>query len=415
MSRLRTGTFLVCLAAVALLARLALVAAVADWRAGPRGPASADPVEFNALALRVAHGDGYVAGDGRPTSFRAPGFPLFLAGVYRAVGQAYPPVYATLCLLGALSCVLTYVLARELVSENEARLAALLGALYVPHMHFATTFLSENLFVPCLALGLWLFIRHVKTGSTPALVAAGLVLGWAALTRPFALLLLPILLGVLLGAALRQRRFRAAEGLAFAVAFLAVLLPWTVRNYRVHGRLVLIATNGGSTFYGANNGRVVGEPRQFGYWVSTTELPHRDLIDATPDEVSHDRMEWRLGLAWLREHPGSVPLLGAFKLARLAYLPGLDAVPGAARWALRVAGYVPFLTLFLLGGVRCLRRRTYWTAPWLAVHGALLATVATALVFWGSDRFRDANMPLLMLYAVVGIGGIVGRWAGGGG
>jgi heme A synthase len=50
----------------------------------------------------------------------------------------------------------------------------------------------------------------------------------------------------------------------------------------------------------------------------------------------------------------------------------------------------------------------------LAVHGTLLATLVTALVFWGSDRFRDANMPVLMLYAVVGVRGIIGWWTGGG-
>jgi hypothetical protein len=45
--------------------------------------------------------------------------------------------------------------------------------------------------------------------------------------------------------------------------FPGVMAPWTVRNYRVHGRFVLVATNGGSTFYGRNNDRVVTTRAQF--------------------------------------------------------------------------------------------------------------------------------------------------------
>src|SRR5262249_18291905 len=68
-----------------------------------------------------------------------------------------------------------------------------------------------------------------------------------------------------------------------------------------------------------------------------------------------------------------------------------------------------FLLLFALGAVVCLRRRAGRTAGWLAVHGCLLATLVTALVFWGSPRFRDANAPLLMLYAAVTVGALRGR------
>ena len=132
MMQLKTLPFLAAVAATAFLARLAFLLAVGDLWTGPSGPPSADPVEFNALAIRVAQGDGYVNTEGQPTSFRAPGFPLFVAAIYGMIGQAYPLVYGTFCLLGALACVFTYFLARELVPERSARLAAILGTLYVP-------------------------------------------------------------------------------------------------------------------------------------------------------------------------------------------------------------------------------------------------------------------------------------------
>jgi peptidoglycan/LPS O-acetylase OafA/YrhL len=112
-------------------------------------------------------------------------------------------------------------------------------------------------------------------------------------------------------------------------------------------------------------------------------------------------MEWQLGWQWLKDNPQSWPLLVVCKVARLCvWLPDLDPAP---KW-LRATLYLPFLLLFIPGMLACLWRRDCWTPPWLAVHGTLLATVLTAIVFWGSPRFRDANAPLLMLYAAIGAG-----------
>ena len=211
-------------------------------------------------------------------------------------------VYLLNCLLGALSCVLTYLLARELVTEPVARWAGILACLYPGHIYFATLYLSENPFAPCLGLGVLLLVRYVKGGATWLLALAGLVLGFAALTRPMAILLLVLLPPVVAWYDIHRGRWPVMPCCLFAVTFLAVVLPWTYRNHEVHGHAVLVATNGGSTFYGGNNDRVVdwSQPRGLGYWFSTTELPQRELIDAQPDEWSHDQMEWKLGKDWLR-------------------------------------------------------------------------------------------------------------------
>ncbi len=406
--RLKPGQFAGLLFALALGIRLAAVVAMRDIHTGPAGSTSADDVQFHNLALSLADGEGFVNDQGKPTSFRAPGFPFFLAGLYAIAGEQPVVVYVVLGVLGALSCVLTYGLARALVSEITARIAGLLASLYIGHIYFATTYISENLFVPCLALGVWFFIRHLKEGTLGTLLGAGLILGWATLTRPFGLLLLPLLLFVLAAREGRSGRPGLLPGAVFGVSFLAVIMPWTYRNYQVHGQVVLIASNGGSTFYGGNNHRVVSEWRQFGHWISTTELPQRDLIDAAPDEVSHDRMEWKLGLDWLQENPGSIPLLLLFKAARMWWLPEFD--PGQLYYVLRIAGYAPFFLLFVLGMVRCVRGG-YWSAPWWAVHATMLATVITVLIFWGCPRFRDANHPFLMLYAALGVEMLAARWA----
>jgi 4-amino-4-deoxy-L-arabinose transferase-like glycosyltransferase len=395
--------FVLMLLTVSFAARASLVLALRDVHVGPHGSCSADDVEFNNLALRVSRGGGYVNDQGLATSFRAPGWPLFLAAIYWLCGPHVPVVYLVLCLLGAAACVLTYLLARELVSEWTARAGGILAAFYLPHAYFSAGFLSEGLFVLLLTLGAWLFLLALRRGSLPLLLLAGVVLSYATLTRPFAVLLGPILVVVLITTHIRQVRPWFLWGLAFGIAFSSCIIPWTIRNQRVHGRFVLIATNGGSTFYGGNNERVARETRLLGNWISTTELPHRDWIDATPTEVEHDKMEWRLGLDWLRNNVSSIPFLSMCKMARLCvWLPDFD-VGSRLFYMVRAMGYGPFLLLMMLGLLGRVRRRRSWKAEWMVVDGALLATLLTGLVFWGSPRFRDANLPFLMLYAALGL------------
>ncbi len=183
-----------------------------------------------------------------------------------------------------------------------------------------------------------------------------------------------------------------------AVATVIVVAPWTMRNFRVHGQLVLVATNGGSTFYGGNNDVVAAKTKAIGTWVSTRKLTGRELIDATPNEVAHDKLEWQLGRAWLHEHPSQVPLLMSAKVAR-SLLPDVDS-PNRKYVLLNLVGYTPYLLLMLVGIARCVLHRELRSNKWVVIHGT---TIATALIFWGSPRFRDANLPVLMVYCAAGV------------
>jgi 4-amino-4-deoxy-L-arabinose transferase-like glycosyltransferase len=401
--RQRPRMFLAMLFIGALLIRIAAVVVLRNLHVGPSPQFGADPVEFDSMAWNLARGAGYVSSTGLPTSFRAPGFPFFLSAIYAVAGRSYPIVYVALCGLGAASCVITYFLARELLPDRASRVVALLAAVYVPHVYFATLLLSENLFVPILGLVICLLFYHLRTGSLAAAAGAGLFLGVAILTRPFALLLVPILL---LCMALQMQRLHTFKRWPAAILLLlcagAVVAPWTLRNLRVHHHAVLVATNGGSTFYGGNNDKVSALSPAVGTWVSTRSLLGRDRVDATPDEVSHDKLEWQLGIQWVRQHPTQLPLLLSAKAIRL-FLPDVDSA-NYKYVLLNLLGYTPFLVLMLRGATRCASVPSLRTPQWMLIHGVMLATLATALIFWGSPRFRDANMPILMLYAALGIG-----------
>lgn len=373
--------YMIRLAAVAFAIRIALIVVLRDPFAGPTGGPTGDAFEFDSIAQNIATGVGF-CNHGRPTSFRAPGYPFLIGLVYFLFGIYPLLVYLLNAALGAASCILAYLIGRDLFDECTGQRAGWLGAFFLPHIWFATMFHSENLFIPLLGMATWLLSRW------PMLSAVNL--GLAVLTRPFAIVLIP--LWALWH--LANRRYRAA--MAFGMIAGLCIVPWTVRNFIVHGKPVLIATNGGSTFYGGNNDRVIHEWRLWGGWISTTELPFRDLIDATPDEVAHDRMEWKLGTDWVIANPVKAVLSVPFKLARLLFwLPDFEG--GRIALLIRIVTWVPYLVLILAS----LRRVDFRAVGWI-LHMAMIATAITAVVFWGSPRFRDANAPLLMVYASMG-------------
>lgn len=391
--------FAACLFAVALLVRVAATVGLRNIYKFHGMQGGADPVEFNAIALHLASGLCYCVRPDHLTAFRAPGWPLFMAGLYSISYENYPLVYLSLCGIGALTCVLIYLAARHVLTENQARIAGGIAAFYFPHIYFSTLFQSEGLFILLLSIFLLLVLQYIQAPRSWKILAAGAVLGYAVLTRPVALLLLPIL-GLWL---LWRNRSSFVSGLLPAIVLgvgcAAVLTPWNLRNYRVFHKFVLATTNGGSTFYGANNDIVLHDPHWLGSWVPTPMLPHRDWVVAAPDEVEHDAREYVLGKQWVRDHLAQMPLLEFYKFGRLV-LPDMTSGNKSYR-LLQAAGYLPVLFLMILGWSECFRK-PYRTPQWTAVHCLMVMTIVSSLIYYGSDRFRDATTPALVMYASLG-------------
>jgi hypothetical protein len=127
---------------------------------------------------------------------------------------------------------------------------ALSEALYAPLAMAAAWWLGAATDGPYRALG-------DRSGAVPVALA-GLAAGAGALVRPAMLFFLP--LAVLL---LVRRSPDAATGirraLLFAVLAAAAIAPWTLRNAAVHGRVILIASEGGVTFWTGNHREAIGE------------------------------------------------------------------------------------------------------------------------------------------------------------
>ncbi len=400
--------FLVLIIVVSFLLRAGAVAVLRDpYRVhGPE--TNADGVFYHQIAVNLARGEGYVITPGRPTRYWMPGFPLLLAGIYRAAGERPELVYLSLCVLGTIACLIAYWLGVRLGGEWFGRTASLLGAFYVPHIYLASVFLSENLFAVVVGVAAVFAVRFLQTGRWRDLAAAAFTAGLGVLTRPF-LLAGAIGFAVWLLVRRGQGRLQKLQAVVYVCGVLVVLSPWVVRNYLLDGRIVVLTTGAGVTFHGANNDIVLGDVTRWGTWIPTSELPEGVMVSRVKDEWVRDRMHWQLGLRWAREHWTWEPLLTLARFVRF-WLPDFDS-SNRAYVAMQMVTYTPFLVLLLAAIPALGRGGEARRAEWTAVHAFLAASVLAAVIFWGGPRFRDGNAPLLMVYAALGARRI-GRGAG---
>jgi len=222
---------------LALVIRLAFFLAAEPWDLSVQQHLLLryDPKEYHALAVDLLH-SGTLGLEGEDGTLRTPLYPLFVAAHYAVFGPRPWIVLLTQILLDGASCVLLFLLLRRLLEFRVAALATLLLALNPTFIFHANTLYSDNLCAFLCLAGGYALARAIQydfaRGAGPALLAAGVLFGLAALTKPV-VQYLPALVVLYLVIVLRGRRFRRALGLGavFSVAFMATLSPWLARNY----------------------------------------------------------------------------------------------------------------------------------------------------------------------------------------
>jgi hypothetical protein len=263
--------------------------------------------------------------------------------------------------------------------------------------------LSEAVFWPLALLAAWTFDRSLEANAAGRRslilgLAAGALLGAAVLVRPATSIAL--LMG---GAWLAWRR---RPGLLAAVAIGAVLVigPWSARNLSHYGRFVLVATEGGVTFWTGNNALARGE----GDMAANPEIKRASqALKRSHPELNEESMEplyYREALEWIGSHPVDWTILEARKLFFLIVPigPSYRGHSPLYFWA-SVLSYALALPLAIAGAGRLRGRFSRTPGFWLIAGSA----VVVCLLFFPQDRFR---VPLidsaLVICAGVALGGV---------
>lgn len=393
----RFAMWLGLVALAAFVLRLAVAAHFQGLSAPPDADSNPDQVDYERFAWSLAQGRGYVLDDGTPSARRPPGTSMTLAPVYLLAGRDFAAGRIWFAAISAASALVAGLLARALFGAAAGLIAAALVAFLPNHFYYSMHFLSEVPYGLFIALACRLgvaLVRRADAGArwlVPAL-ACGLAFGAALLTRPQVAFAAPIaLLGALCSPSpLRAARVRAAMVVGAAAALL--LGPWVVRNQIVLGKATL-STIGGFTFWGANNAVIAADPARAGSW-----MPVDTLIDAhhplDGDELENDAAAWRYGRDYLAAHAGEIPRLLLAKVGK--HFTAFRATTNRAVYWAFALGWLAVGPLALLGALLCGRGAR---AGLVLLLAPVASTLVTALIFYGSIRFRDADAPLYVVPA----------------
>lgn len=205
------------------------------------------------IAMNLVQGHGYRSlRNGAPTMVREPGYPLYLALVFKVFGKDIKVVQLLNIVLAMLTALVVARLAEFVSPHRFVRLAAPVALLTHPGLIVAEARGGfEVVFILFLSLSLLLFYRALQRNTVALYVAAGTLLGLSTLIRS-SLMLIPA--GLLLAMLIYHWRTPALKQvpgrfLALLLPILVVVSPWVVRNYMLVGTLVPGATVSGIAAY----------------------------------------------------------------------------------------------------------------------------------------------------------------------
>jgi 4-amino-4-deoxy-L-arabinose transferase-like glycosyltransferase len=370
---------------------------------------TSDAADYHQLASGLAEGRGYVNNAGEKTAWRPPGYPLFLAGIYRTLGTSVPAATIVQVLLGSLTVLLLIIFGSMIVGWREALVAGAIAAIYPGLFWLPRLLLSENLSVFLMLAALASAAMLLRTNHLSWAFVFGLLCGLSTLVRGAnALVAAAVVAGLLFvtwkSASLKWRQLVAVL-LLIGGGFFVILVPWATRNYRVFHRFVPIATQEGLALYAS-----YWPPQKGGKLIWGTlpgnEDPAVAAASRAGDEVAVSKYLQSVTFERLREHPGYFFRLIPSKLISMAVPLDWEIFPHAAGTSRSLnLGYLLILLPALVGFLVLMRR----PAPHQWLLWVLPAAVfVQAIVFYGSPRFR---LPAEMVAILLGAVGIRRVWS----
>jgi 4-amino-4-deoxy-L-arabinose transferase-like glycosyltransferase len=233
--------------AVALVLRVIAAANGVEFRHG------SDADMYERLAARLYEEGAFgVPGSGNPYDF-APGAPYFAAAVYTLVGQVSPVAARIgMALAGTLAVLVVFLIGRRLAGPWAGVAGAALAAVYPPAIFYTGLVMGEPLAMLTASGAILAFLWAADDGRSPWVWAVpGALFGLTAYVRP-EYLPLTALFALLALAVVAWRRGMArglAAGALLALAFAAVIAPWTVHVSSAEGRFVPVSTGGGKALF----------------------------------------------------------------------------------------------------------------------------------------------------------------------
>ncbi len=268
---------------VGLLLRLAIIPFLyTEWT----DPFVVEHWAFGRVARSIVqgHGFGNAFADTGSTAVLPPVYAYILAAIFRVFGpNTVASVVAAAALnsvLSVLTCIPVFLVARRCFGDRAAKWAAWGWALSPYGIYFSADWLWSTCLFTLFLTSLFLYSLRIETSdSIRQWTGFGLFAGCTALTEPVALSVVPVLAGLSCLHLRRQGKRWLAPGVAAAIACIAVLTPWIVRNYEVFHQFIPVRDGYGLELYLGNSGYT-------GHWANRAVHPNHSASELAEYEHS---------------------------------------------------------------------------------------------------------------------------------
>lgn len=379
--------------------RFAAILSIDEPQKVPRSLAEADSPTYYILAQNLISGIGYrYAPDAEPTAKRTPGYPIFLAIVFKFFGRNFNAVRIAQAILDALTAGLVFQLTALLFGNLWSCLLASLGyAIYPPAVISTTYVLTESVYTFLLVASVVALILAIRDRLKLTALASGILFGLANLTRP-AGLFIPLLL-LAIGVAVRKNTWKYL--LLFCVASFIPIMPWASRNMNSLGKPIMTSTLTGANLYKGNH-----LPTQGAHFESIDDLLTPELkikLDGL-SEVQRDSLLRIEAIKMIKANKAAIASLTLKKIPRLWLNLGYGRK--ASHKSIAIAGlHIIIIALALYGHFSNKSDVKYLS--FLPI-GVIIASSAAYLAVASEVRFVFPLMPMMLAFAGEGFRKLLG-------
>jgi len=367
--------------------------------------------EMGRVARALVTGYGYAdpfVGHTGPTAWVPPLYPLLIAAVFKLFG-VYTAKSAWIILtvnsiFSAATSIFIYEIAARCYKRKVALWSAWLWALYPAAMQYAVHWIWEmSLTTFLFTWTLVLALRMHNVGNSPDANAQqtktqwllfGLLWALIALSNSTLLLFMPVC-GIWILRGTRPLGTGVRNAVLAALLFLAILAPWTIRNWRVFHTFVPMRDNLGAEIEAGSGPGSNGFP-----FVATLPLVERDpqtVLYKSLGEIHYIQLQGALGKAYIAAHFAHYASI-SLKRFYFFWVSVPHPVEGSALTEFfRELNYCFLSITGILGLVLSLRRRT--PAAWLFAWAFLLLPLPYYFLTVNA-RFRHPLEPLIAILTV---------------